>query len=533
MSKKVTITVYALLSVLLIGVIAAAALIITDSREDRDKVVGELNDKYDALELEENRLEMSLSQSEAERSRLEAEKSRLESELNVLNEKLKDAGKAYSDEIEALKAEIESKSAEIAALEADIAKYRTVFNIDVRAQAQLIDEIILYIETACPYLRVTIPDPEFPDDPEKATSELKLITELIAEEYAKYPRYDAELSEEDTDSSDTAADTVKVEDNSDTDTAEVEEEPFMYPEPLFTEAELLESGLSEEEYVYTLLYPVIVAREDVSYPNVSVYYEDLATGYHFDYNADLAYNSASVIKAPYILSVLKAISADEQAYLAALSAENRLPEQIDDDGDGVFDRVKIEYTDPTYDLYERVVYTKEAMYKDGSGKIKDMEDGTEFNYIDFIKYTLEYSDNVAYQALRARFGFTRMTSLASKLKVSIAKNSMTARGAGILFKEIYKFTEEDETYGPLMAQSMAKGNHTVIIPYGVSPTKTLHKYGWDEDSYHDAAIVLHGDKPYVLAVFSDLDVGGNEVNLYLREIVKMINKLHKGFYSSK
>ncbi len=493
MSKKVTITVYALLSVLLMGVIAAAALIITDSRADHNKELGELNDKYDALELEGSRLEMNISQLEAAKAKLEAEKSALEAEVASLNLKLSDAGKTFADEIDGLKAEIAQKAVEIAALEEDIEKYRTVFNIDVRAQAQLIDEIIEYIETQNPCRYVVMPDPEFPDDPEKTVPVLKTITELMEEEAEKY-------SEE---------------------------------SPLFTPEELEASGLGEEDYTELRLRELVLAREDLIYPNVSIYYEDLATGYHFDYNADLAYNSASVIKAPYIMSVLQAISADENAYLDSLSENNELPEQIDDDGDGVFDRVKIEYTDPTYDLYEKVVYTKEEMFKEGSGKIKDMEDGTEFNYIDFIKYTLEYSDNVAYQALRERFGFTRMANLAYKLKVNIPKNTMTARGAGILFKEIYKFTEEDETYGPLMAQSMAKGNHTVIIPYGVSPTKTLHKYGWDEDSYHDAAIVLHGDKPYVLAVFSDLDIGGDEVNQYLRSIVRMINKLHKGFYSSK
>lgn len=492
MSKKVTITVYALLAVLLITVIAAAALIITDDREDHDKQLGELENKNDALELEGSRLEMSVSELEAEKSRLEVEKSKLEAEVATLNAKLTDAGKTFADEISALEADIAAKAAEIAALEADIAKYRTVFNIDVRAQAQLIDEIVKYIETACPYVRVSVPDPEFPDDPEKVTVEWRRVADLISEEYAKY-------TEE---------------------------------EPLFTEDELLESGLTEEEYAAELLYPVVMAREDVSYPSVSVYYEDLATGYHFDYNADTPYNSASVIKAPYILSVLKAISADEQAYLTSLSEKNELPEQIDEDGDGVFERVKIQYTDPTYDLYEKVTYTKEAMYKEGSGKIKDMEDGTVFTYLDFIKYALEYSDNVAYQALRSRFGFTRMSNLAYRLGVSIPSNTMTARGAGKLFSEIYKFTEEDETYGSIMAESMAKANHTVIIPYGVSPTKTLHKYGWDTDSYHDAAIVLYGDKPYVLAVFSDLDKGGDEINLYLREIVKMINKLHKGFYNS-
>ena len=81
-----------------------------------------------------------------------------------------------------------------------------------------------------------------------------------------------------------------------------------------------------------------------------------------------------------------------------------------------------------------------------------------------------------------------------------------------------------------MRESMQKANHTVIIPLGVTPTRALHKYGWDTDSYHDAGIVMSGDKPYVLAIFSDLDKGGDEINEYLREIVKLINQLHKNFY---
>ncbi len=506
MSKKVKITVSVLLVVLLAGVIAAAGLVISDRFAEQEDVVSSLEKEKEQLELNGSRLEMSLSE-------MESAKIKLEGEVAVLEAKLSDAGKTYADEIEALKAEIAAKTAEIEALEADIAKYRTVFDIDVRAQAHLIDEIVSYIENEFPCVRVCTPDPEFPEDEEKITEEWRLITDLMAEEWDK-------LLE---------AERIKLmsEDASLTDIApEVLAENIV----LFSEEELLESGLTKEELTDVKLREMVFARTDLKYPSVSVYYEDLATGYHFDYNADLPYNSASVIKAPYIMSVLRDVSAEEKAYLAALSEAGELPEMIDTDGDGEPDRVKYEYSDPTLDLYETVVYTREAMYKQGSGKIKDMEDGTEFTYLDFVKYTLEYSDNVAYQALRARFGFSRMTALASSLKVKIPSNTMTARGAGTLFAEIYKFINEDETYGPIMAESMAKGNHTVIIPFGVSPTKTLHKYGWDEDSYHDVAIVLHEDKPYVLAVFSDLDNGGNEVNLYLREIVKMINKLHKGFY---
>ena len=85
---------------------------------------------------------------------------------------------------------------------------------------------------------------------------------------------------------------------------------------------------------------------------------------------------------------------------------------------------------------------------------------------------------------------------------------------------------DNASYGNLMKNAMLQGNHTVIIPSGVSPTRAMHKYGWDTGSYHDAAVVLDED-PYVLAVFSELDVGGDEVNLFLRGIVKRVNEIHK------
>ncbi len=418
---------------------------------------------------------------------LESAKEQLLLEVAELESKLADAGSYYSDEIAALELQIEMKTAEAAALEADIAKYRTVFDVDVLAQARLIDEIIEYIETKCPYVKVTLP-PENEGDAEK--TEWVLISELILEEREK-----------------------------------------LTPEtPLFTEEELIMSGLTAEELTEKRLFERVISREDVSYPSVSIYYEDILTGYHFDYNGDVAYSSASVIKAPYILSVLEAVSADEKRYLDELSSEGKTPEQIDTDGDGTPDRVKIEYSNPAYDLYETVVYDKETMLKSGSGKIQDMEDGTEFTYLDFMKYTLTDSDNIAYAQLRSRFGYSTMIALANRVGANIAGSTMTAKGAGKLFREIYEFTKTNETYGPVMREAMIKSGHTVIIPYAVSPTKAMHKYGWDEASYHDAAIVLFDDHPYVLSVFSDLYCGGNEVNAYLREIVKMVNKLHKGFY---
>ena len=478
MNKKSTYIIYAVLGAVLAGVIAVGSVMVIASKREKDRLDGklddlgkhgeQLNDTIDSLESSKSELERSKSQ-------LESEVASLKSQLADLEAKLTDAGKSYETEISSLKSQIDEKNAEILSLEADIAKFSTVYTIDIRKQAQLIDDLVSYVETACPYAKLKVP--------------------VLDDDGNPTEKFDIQW--------------VEVE-NLEMDAKKYAEEAGI---------EYIEGSWRE--------------REDIILPKISVYYEDLATGYHFGINEDEVYNSASVIKAPYICSVLQTISADEKRYLDSLDAKGESPERVDNDGDGVAETTVIKYSNANYDLSQNVVYNKATMFKSGSGKIQDMPDGTEFSYVDFIKYALEYSDNIAYQQLRQRFGFSTMTALAQKVGAnSVLKNgnNMSAKDAGKLFKAIWKFVDTDEKYGGLLKNSMIKANHQVIIPLGVTPTRALHKYGWDTDSYHDAAIVMSGDKPYVLAIFSDLDKGGDEINEFLREIVKMINQLHNNFY---
>lgn len=471
MNKKTTYIVYAILCAALAAVIAIGSVLVIFSKRENDRLDGDLDD----LTKHGETLSDTIESLESNKAELEREISELKAKLSELENELSKSDETYKTEISSLKSQIEEKNSEISLLEEDIAKFSTVYTIDIRKQAQLIDEIVAYIESACPYVKIKKP---ILDEDGNETDEFELIW-------------------------------AKVED--------LEEEAKKLAED--EGSEYVEGSWRE--------------REDIVYARVSVYYEDLATGYHFGYNEDEVYNSASVIKAPYVCSVLKTIAADEKRYIDSLDAKGESPERVDNDGDGIAETTIIEYSQSIYDLSETVIYNKDTMFKSGSGKIQDMEDGTEFSYLDFVKYALEYSDNVAYQQLRKRFGFSTMTAFAQKVGASsVLKNgnNMTAEDAGKLFKGIWNFIESDDKYGEIMRQSMLKANHQVIIPLGVTPTRALHKYGWDTDSYHDAAIVLSGEKPYVLAIFSDLDKGGDEINEFLREIVKMIDQLHNNFY---
>jgi hypothetical protein len=83
-----------------------------------------------------------------------------------------------------------------------------------------------------------------------------------------------------------------------------------------------------------------------------------------------------------------------------------------------------------------------------------------------------------------------------------------------------------------MKEAMIGSNYPVLIPAGVSPTVAAHKYGWDEDSYHDMGIV-YDEHPYILVIMTDLDEGRSKEIVYVRDIVRSLHAIHRNFYSNK
>lgn len=83
-----------------------------------------------------------------------------------------------------------------------------------------------------------------------------------------------------------------------------------------------------------------------------------------------------------------------------------------------------------------------------------------------------------------------------------------------------------------MKEAMLHSNYPVMITPAVSPTPVAHKYGWDVDAYHDAAIV-YDEHPYILVIMTDYDTGGDKVNSYIHKITRLINEIHKTYYKNK
>ncbi|MBO5274277.1 MAG: serine hydrolase [Clostridia bacterium] len=244
---------------------------------------------------------------------------------------------------------------------------------------------------------------------------------------------------------------------------------------------------------------------------IALYYKDIENGYTFFFNPTWTTSSASMIKAPFALSILESYAAQDKR---AAESETPIPE---------------EELLPSLDT--KFIYTEDK-YRSGSGKIKEAEYGTEYTYRELIDYMLRYSDNVAYAELKEVYGIDAFRALASRLKLTsmnASLSNMSVKDACTIMGAIYTFCSENESYGPLMEDALKNANHTVMIPFGVWGTDCAHKYGWDIGAYHDMAIV-YNDHPYTVSVMSNLDQGGDEVNQYIQQLIKLVAKMHANFY---
>jgi len=275
---------------------------------------------------------------------------------------------------------------------------------------------------------------------------------------------------------------------------------------------------------------------------LAFYYQDMSTGYTLSYNSDDIMYSASLIKAPYVYSMLKTVADFE--YQKRNFAADGSP-LYDEEGNPLFEGAhpnldengNILYAEgeEKFNLNRIWTFDKESMNEEGSGVIKDYDSGFQLTYRELATYALKYSDNVAFSQLRKMFGYTEYYAIARSLGVkgsSYGFMQLSADDCGKFLEAIYAFIEENEVYGGLIRDAMLESNYPYLIPYNVSPAKAAHKYGWDHDSYHDMAIV-YNDHPYILVIMTDLEDGGNSANSYIASVVKAINTIHKNFYAGK
>lgn len=257
------------------------------------------------------------------------------------------------------------------------------------------------------------------------------------------------------------------------------------------------------------------------YPKISVFYQDIDTGYCFSKNADTVFSAEGTLKAAFAMTVLSAASDEKAAY------DKKCAELIAKNG---ADAVLPEF-DPEYDLGMVFTYTEDKAVS-GAGVIKDEEFGVEYTHLELLRLLLVYGDCVAYEELKSAYGTAMLRDLSKKIGADTVRFNIkeaSAEDIGKLLGKIYEFTESGAEYAGFMKEAMMSSLHTVMIGQGVAPKKVAHKYCWETDGYHDMAIV-YGDHPYLLVVMTDMDGGGDDINAYIQSIASLTDKLHDSFY---
>jgi len=231
---------------------------------------------------------------------------------------------------------------------------------------------------------------------------------------------------------------------------------------------------------------------------VSVFYKDLTDGDIYFYNPDQKYFIASLIKAPYAMYVYRCLI------------------ELGED----------------YDPDETYEYTK-SDYRTGTGKIKNMDYGTEFTLEELLSYAIRWSDNVAMDMIRKIFPVSGFTKYFAGLGIphiwdikSAVNGTICAKCAAVYIEAIYNFIEENNIYSQTLKEHMLNtGNKMIYARYPIA-----RKYGWTAEAFHDMGIVYNDERPYLIAILSDRGEKGDYP--MFKEISRAIEKYNddKKFY---
>jgi len=220
---------------------------------------------------------------------------------------------------------------------------------------------------------------------------------------------------------------------------------------------------------------------------LSVFYQNMETGFVFRHNAERQYFGASATKAPFGLYI----------YLKAERGETSL------------DTV--------------VVYLAEDFWA-GSGFIRHRYNvGQAFTQRQLLHLMLTPSDNIATRMLRRTHGldgyraFVESIGANPEFVQNLTFSYLTANDAGIFLREMFYYIESDGRYSHDLRDNMLANRYAFII----SDYPVASKSGWAANhgaAWHDMAIV-YAPSPYILALLSSR--AGNAVDRRVYDSISM------------
>ena len=206
--------------------------------------------------------------------------------------------------------------------------------------------------------------------------------------------------------------------------------------------------------------------------NISVYFENLETGFVYMYNANSVYFSASVPKAFYAL------------YLYQRAERGEI------------------------DLNSYITFTA-ADYFGGSGQIRHRYPfGAQISKRELLRLNLSYSDNIATLMLRrvhGLYGYRQFLAYLganpNHVRNNIFNSQLTVGDAGTLARAIFNYIESDGNYSAEFREHLLNNQY----PFIISDYPVASKTGWTRPTaWHDMAIV-YAPSPYILVILSRRD----------------------------
>lgn len=212
------------------------------------------------------------------------------------------------------------------------------------------------------------------------------------------------------------------------------------------------------------LYNVLIKK----YGDAGFMFVNLESGASVEYNADVSFSAASIIKAPYVRAVL--------------GNETDLTQSFE---------------------------MTEDMLNSSSELIDNQPVGTKFTIEELAKAAIEKSDNTAYKMLYNYIGYDCFNQLAEGLDRDERMTEdnywfkLTARETAVYFKDIYFFNEEHQN-GALMKEFLANSEHNDLFSDELEEYTVCEKYGFlPQDDFYTlgAAAVVYTDSPYVIVLY--------------------------------
>lgn len=233
---------------------------------------------------------------------------------------------------------------------------------------------------------------------------------------------------------------------------------------------------------------------------VSVYYEDINTGFNYGYREDALYYGASLIK------LLEAMYIYEGAINGSIN--------IDD----------------------KMIYT--SIYKnDYSIGMDKYKYGDYVSLRELADYAVRYSDNTAHAMLYDYIGHDNIVMYGSSIGAKYTLygddsfGSQTVKDTNSYLRHAYKLINSNTEYGDMLKESMMNTYYNSLYLTLEEENNVAHKYGWYGVNYHDIGIVYDDGIIYNISVLTTY--GEEDYESIVRDIHKKIKSLHDTFYNSR